>query len=139
MDKEKSSPADRNTDGTLFETSGAKFNGMISGHGRFYTNKDGTNPYLRLTFDDVRKLIAVPPSVEKDRAQKKPRKIPHYTNGELRSKTDAPEDIGSMASFDDAMAALIFAAVMWASVIGMSGGMSPDSESIVIAEVNDGR
>ena len=43
--------------------------GMISGFGKFHSNKNGDQPYLRLSLDDIRKLVDEPPSVPKDTAQ----------------------------------------------------------------------
>lgn len=43
--------------------------GMISGLGKFYSNKNGDKPYLRVILADVRKMVDNPPSVDKDQAQ----------------------------------------------------------------------
>ncbi len=43
--------------------------GLISGLGKFHSNKAGDQPYLRVTLADVRKMVDNPPSVDKDQAQ----------------------------------------------------------------------
>lgn len=43
--------------------------GLISGLGKFHSNKNGDRPYLRVTLADVRNMVDNPPSVDKDQAQ----------------------------------------------------------------------
>ncbi len=43
--------------------------GMISGCGKFYSNKNGDKPYLRISLKDIRRLVDNPSSVPKDNAQ----------------------------------------------------------------------
>ena len=43
--------------------------GMISGRGKYHSNKNGDKPYLRVTLADVRDMVDNPPSVDKDQAQ----------------------------------------------------------------------
>lgn len=62
------SSAEANTFNTLDRDYNADSR-MISGRGKYHSNKNGDKPYLRVTLADVRNMVDNPPSLDKDQAQ----------------------------------------------------------------------